>query len=156
MKRNKIFEIRIMINNNLDSIKEYAESAYLYFTRLEVINEPDEIMWGLSSITEYIDDTNQLTEEYEEEYEKMISEKVENIHRDSRKLLSLEMNLQNYLDKIKKYGEDGYQYYIDSEYISKSKVLDELLFISKSIDIIIKILDEIEITYEKEYGEYYE
>lgn len=70
----KKFMLEMEINNYLNDIKEYSNSALLYLTNPSDKLDKEEIIMYLSCVEEYTDYVDELIGKIEEEYENDIKE----------------------------------------------------------------------------------
>ncbi len=73
----KLLELEMKLDNYLNDISEYAESAYDYLMDSNSELDKDEVVMYLSLIPEYVEDIKELTQKIEEEYEQERREKNE-------------------------------------------------------------------------------
>lgn len=65
----KLLELEIKLDNYLNDISGYAESACDYLMDSNSELDKNEVVMYLSSIPEYVEDIKELTQKIEEEYE---------------------------------------------------------------------------------------
>ena len=70
----KKFMLEIEINNYLNDIKEYSNSALLYLTNPSDKLDKEEIIMYLSCVEEYVNTVSELIVKIENEYENDIKE----------------------------------------------------------------------------------
>lgn len=70
---------------------------------------------------------------------------------DIKRKLILELKINNYLSDVESYAESAYQYLIGNPLITdKEEVLTGLSCISECVEIIDKLIEELELIYENE------
>lgn len=74
-----LLNLEIKLNNYLSDILEYSESACNYLENLYCELDKDEIVMYLSTIPECVQIVKELVQEIEEEYEKEMREKNEQL-----------------------------------------------------------------------------
>ncbi len=73
----KLLELEMKLDNCLNDISGYAESACDYLMDSNSKLDKDEVVMYLSSIPEYVEEVKELTQKIEEEYEQERSEQNE-------------------------------------------------------------------------------